>query len=50
MVHSDMLSPMLGLEVSIAGITELLRAGSAAVCSRKGGNVREPVSLFAYAI
>ena len=30
MVHSDMLSPMLGLEVSIAGITELLRAGSAA--------------------
>lgn len=36
MVHSDGISPMLGLEVPVAGVTELLRAGAAARALREG--------------
>ena len=36
MVHSDRLSSMLGLEVTLAGVTELLRAGRAARALREG--------------
>lgn len=36
MVHSDRLSSMLGLEVTLAGVTELLRGGAGGRALREG--------------